>query len=132
MGTQRTSNKDILDAINAQTAAIAALATALTPSENVKVAPSTVGEEPAPVASPATETESPAKGTTIKVDEQYKNNVLAKAKRHATKTGETVLMYARRNLQQQVKLGYCVESNWTNVRERNGTLGLIGSPVHPA
>jgi hypothetical protein len=109
MGTQRASNKDILDAIQALTAAITAQVVA-----------------PAPVTQPVAE--APAVGQfttdTVKVDAAYKQHMMAKIQPFADKHGEDVVLYARRNNRGETKLAYAVKSKFSVLKDR-GLLGAV-------
>lgn len=102
MGSQRTSNKDVLGAIEAQTASIDALINALTAGA---IAPATVTEPSAPVT----------EETTVVVDEAYLAHMTVKAAEHATNKGETVVLYARKNKQGETKLAYALQERYDTV-----------------
>ena len=115
MGTTRTSNKDILNAIEGQTAAITALAAAISGSVI-----------PAKASVPVVETAAPAKaGTSGKpqVDEPYLNHMVAKVTEKCAEDGESRVLYARRNGHGETKLAYCLLSRWASLRDG----GLIGA-----
>jgi hypothetical protein len=114
--SERTSNKQLMDAINALPAAIAAAIAAV---------PATA----APVV--ATVPEAPKQAPTVEVDESYKNHVLVeKVQPFANKHGETAVLYARRNGRGETKLAYCLASKWTGLKDR-GLLGAIAT-VEPS
>ena len=102
MGTQRASNKDILDAINALTQAIT--------STYVK---------PAPVVEQAPDTD-------VQVPESYLNLMSGKVEAACKADGLDRILYARRNLHGETKLAYCMASRWTGLKDR----GLIGAIKH--
>ena len=103
MTTERTSNKQILDAILALTEAITA----------TKVAPVVQKQE--------TPTES-----TVNVDAAYLNHMTTKVADFAKAKGEDAIIYARKNGRGETKLAYCVASKWTGLKDR----GLIGAVKH--
>ena len=104
--TERTSNKQLLDAIEAMPAAIAA-------------AIATVASGATPVATPTTEG-----GTTnIGLDKKYEAHMALKVQDFANDKGESAVLYARRNGRGEVKLAYCLHSKWSNLKDR----GLIGA-----
>jgi len=103
MGTSRTSNKDVLDAIVALTAAI---------TSNVVAAP-------APIVTPAE-----PEAETVKVDKAYAEHMaLNKCQPFADKHGEDVVLYARHNKANETKLAYCLASKFAGLKDR----GLIGA-----
>lgn len=121
MGTQRTTNKDILEALEAQTAAIGALAEAI--SGNVT---------PQPFKAPAADnvptlTTPVAKGEaaqSLNVNEQYLNRMVEKAQKHSSAKGAGVVLYARRNKSGEVKLAYALMERYAELRD-NGLIGPI-------
>lgn len=101
--SERTSNKQILDAILALTDAITA--TAVAPVVN---------------ATPAAETAD------VEVDGAYLEHLQAKAAAHATAKGEDVVLYARRNKAGETKLAYALTSRWDDkVKGQPSTLGVV-------
>ncbi len=115
MGTQRTSNKDILEAINAQTEAIGKLVSALsvTTTPEVNSAPTvTVEQDEIP--------------STVKVDEGYLNHMKGKVQDACNEDGNDRILYARQNKQNQTKLGYCLADRWTNLSDKR----IIGAVDH--
>ena len=117
MGASRTSNKDILDAINSKTDAIATLAAAIAGTQpSAQVTP-----EPVVTAEPeATERDLPS---TVSVKPEYLAHQKSKAQAHADAKGETVILYGRVNLAGEHKLAYCLGSRWTSLRDK----GLVGA-----
>ena len=115
MGTSRTSNKDILDAILGLTAAI-------TQSNTQAHAPVQVA---APVETPAA-TQEPESTDSIKLPASYREHVMAKVQSKVNSDGTDRILYARRNLQGEVKLAYCVADRWTSLKDK----GLIGAIAH--
>jgi len=112
MGTARTSNKDILDALDS---GFDRLITALTANAVAPVA--TVASAP------------PAKPDgTVKVDESYLAHMTAKAADHATLKGEEVVLYARRNKANETKLAYALRSRFDAVVAKQASCkGAIGT-----
>lgn len=104
MGASRTSNKDVLDAIER-------LTTAITASLNTPAQ--------ARVATPSAQ-HSP--NGEINVDGQYLAHMKSKVADYAKAHGESAVLYARRNGRGETKLAYCVASKWTGLKDR----GLIG------
>lgn len=117
MGAERTSNKDILAAINEQTSAINALVGALTQPKAEPVVSEPVA---APVNTPAVNSGTPE----VKVPAGYMTHQRTKAQDHATAKGERVVLYARENLNGETKLAYCLASRWSSLRD-NGLIGAI-------
>lgn len=103
--SERTSNKQILEAINALTAAITA---------NVA----------APVAAVAAPT-APSGEQEVSVDKAYAEHmVLTKCQPFADKNAEDVVLYARKNGRGETKLAYCLASKFATIKDR-GLLGAI-------
>jgi hypothetical protein len=102
MGNQRTSIKDVMGAIETQTASIDALITALTATA---------------VAAPVlTEAVAPSiEGGNIEVDASYLAHMQVKAAEHATTKGEDVVLYARKNKSGETKLAYALRSRYDDV-----------------
>lgn len=118
MGTQRVSQKDVLSAIENQTASIDALVSALTASAIDKPVAT---EQNAPTKEAISETD-------ISVDDAYLQHMTAKAADHATAKGETVVLYARRNKANETKLAYALQERYdTVVSKQPSCLGPIGS-----
>lgn len=117
MGASRTSNKDILAAIEAQTSAINALVGALSGQKN---------EPPAKVidTTPVTDPEPQPESTDVRVPAGYMTHQRGKAQDHANNKGERVVLYARTNLNGETKLAYCLASRWSTLRD-NGLIGAI-------
>ena len=110
MGTQRTSNKDVLDAINALTQAI---------TQSVINAPAPAAPAQVQVAQAPEETNAP-----VKLDPCYVNHVkVAKAQPYANDKGADVVLYARHNGRGETKLAYCLAEKFAKLRDR----GLIGA-----
>ena len=118
MSASRTSNKQILTAIEEQTAAITALASAI--AGNHTSAPEAPVVTPEPVV---TEPEATDKPTKVRVSPEYLSHMKVKGQDHANNKGEDVILYGRVNLNGETKLAYCLASRWTKLRDR----GLIGA-----
>jgi len=109
MGTQRASNKDILDAINSLTQAITSMV----------VAPKQV-EADVPVL---TERAAPRESNgAIDIDKPYLAHMQAKVAQVAKDKGENYVLYARKNGLGETKLAYTPASKWSALKDR----GLIG------
>ena len=113
MGASRTSNKDILAAIEAQTNAINALVGAISGTRTEPVA-----------ATPKVVETDTAKPADVKVPASYLEHQKVKAQEHANNKGERVILYGRVNLAGEQKLAYCLASRWTSLRD-NGFIGAI-------
>ena len=114
MGDSRTSNKDILNAVEAQTAAIDKLVNVLTATAAHPKAEKVVTSEP--------------KATSVDVDAAYMAHMTAKAADHATAKGSEVVLYARRNRSGQVKLAYALKERYDSQIERQPScIGPVGS-----
>ena len=112
MGTQRTSMKDVLAAIEGLTAAVQA----------TLVAP--VAQAPVAIATAPT----PTGETSVNLDASYEAHMKAKVQDFANSKGEDCILYARKNGRGEVKLAYCLASKWTGLKDR----GLIGAIAHIA
>jgi hypothetical protein len=116
MGDSRTSNKDILDAVQSQTAAIDKLVNVLTAT----------AVQTQPKAEPVTTSEP--KATSVDVDAAYMAHMTAKAADHATAKGSDVVLYARRNRAGQVKLAYALKERYDSQIDRQPScIGPVGS-----
>ena len=116
MGTQRTSQKDVLNAINSLTDVITQL---VANGANTPVS--------APAAAIVTSAPAPVNDgeQTIDVDPAYVTRMEAKVA-DKCKDGSDRILYARHNLRGETKLAYCLASNWTGLKDR----GLIGAIKH--
>jgi hypothetical protein len=113
MGTQRTSQKDVLNAINDLTSVITQLVS------NVAQAPVTPPVMAAPVeAAPVSTGES-----TVQIAPGYLQRMTAKVEGLTKVDGETRVLYTRRNLAGETKLAYCLGSRWSTLKDK----GLIGA-----
>ena len=130
MGTQRTSTKDIMQAIEAQTASLEALIQVLSGTQ-AHVAPEPprhVIVDNIPVLQPEVEVAPLVKVTApsnVKVDAAYDKRVSFKAQGHANKIGVAVTKYARKNRAGETKLAYCVADRYVDVKAKDR--GVIGS-----
>lgn len=118
MGTQRTSNKDILAAIEAQTNAINALVGAVAGTVNT---PPAGVIDTTPVTDPEPE---PQSASNVRVDAGYKAHVMAKAQALSNKDNEDRILYVRKNMRGETKLAYVLASKWSSLRD-NGLIGAI-------
>lgn len=115
----RTSNKQILDAILDLTVAIKGMAAPAAAPVATPVAIAT----PIEVAA-ATQ---PKVETPVKIDAAYLSHVSGgKALAYANKTGEQVVIYARRNGHGETKLAYCAASKWTGLKDK-ANLGAVAT-----
>lgn len=115
MGAQRTSNKDLLQAINAQTESINALVDALTSqtAAPAAAAPATPAVEVAePEASP------PSANDPIRVDKGYRDHMVRKVTALVNSDGEPRVLYARRNGKGEIKLAFRKQSMWDSLRDK--------------
>lgn len=115
MGAQRTSNKDLLEAINAQTESINALVNALTSqtAAPAAAAPATPAVEVAePEASP------PTANDPIRVDKGYRDHMVRKVSALVGSDGEPRVLYARRNGKGEIKLAFRKQSMWDSLRDK--------------
>ena len=108
--TERTSNKQLLDAIEGLPAAIA-----------TAIAGGSATPSVAPVATaPST---PPSGGEDIKMDKAYRAHMDLKVQAFATDKGEQTVMYIRKNVRGEHKIAYCLASKWTGLKDR----GLVGA-----
>ena len=122
MGTQRTSMKDVLEAIQLQTSAINTLTQAIAHTPET-VVPAGVLDltpvcDPAPKAKPAEFTMD------ADLQRQFKRYCVRWDKLAADK-GERVVGYAYRNKQGQTKLWGCVESKLDSIQARDSFIGNV-------
>jgi len=115
----RTSNKQILDAILDLTVAIKGMAAPAVAPVATPVAIATPIEVAAATA--------PKAETPVKIDAAYLSHVSGgKALAYANKTGEQVVIYARRNGHGETKLAYCAASKWTGLKDK-ANLGAVAT-----
>lgn len=107
---ERTSNRQILDAIENQTASIDRLVEALT----------TTAISDAPAKPEAEQSNS------VDVSEGYLAKMTEKAAAHATKHGAEVVLYARNNKAGETKLAYALRERYDTLRD-GGLIGPVGS-----
>lgn len=111
MGNARTSNKDILVALDN---GFDRLITALTANA---IAPAATAADPV--------AETPA---APQVDPAYMAHQSAKAAEHATNKGEEVVLYTRRNKSGEVKVAYALRSRFDEVvAKQPSCIGPVGS-----
>jgi len=109
---ERTSNKEILVAIEGQTASIDKLVTALTQ----QVLPAT------------REVPDAANGGDLEIDGKYLAHQNMKAADHATAKGSEVVLYARKNKRGETKLAYALRERYdTVIAGQPSHLGAVGS-----
>lgn len=126
MGAERTSNKDLLNAITegnrSLTASIDALVATLVGQQEARIAEREAAPVTDPVAASTEVVENvPAK---LSVKPAYLSHMKAKAAEHASKRGEDVVLYGRVNLHGEHKLAYCLKSRWTGLKD-NGLIGAV-------
>jgi hypothetical protein len=122
----RTSNKQILDAILDLTVAIKGMATPVAAPVAQQAVPFM---QPVAIATPAevAAATQPKAETPVKIDAAYLNHVSGgKALAYANKTGEQVVIYARRNGHGETKLAYCAASKWTGLKDKSN-LGAVAT-----
>jgi hypothetical protein len=112
--TNRTSNKAIADKLDTLIELL--IQAQVRPVINAE----TVTPKPVVVEAPVEMVVE--KPTEIEIPESYRTYVSAKAQAHANAKGGAVIMYARRNLANQVKLAYCMADRFPTLKDR----GLIG------
>ena len=101
---KRVSNERILTALEALPVAIAA-------------AMGTVATA-APIADSTESSEDDNGLDKIQVDAAYLSHVSAKLQDRANDTGETYVLYARKNKAGETKLAYCLGSAWSALTDR--------------
>ena len=117
--SNRTSNKQILDAIEAQTAAMTQLIAALTPNQTQPTAEVSVAEEPK------------AKPSKVKVSEAYLNAMLPKWQALANSKGVTYVGFAYRKSNGKVGLWAVPKDKYAAKAASDSFIGAIRE-VHPA
>jgi len=117
MGTQRASNKDVLNAIEELTATITAM---------VK-AQSQVITSPAPSVTSNTEAAT-SRSPHAALDGAYVEHMKGKVKAYADSKGEDAVLYCRKNGRGETKLAYCLASKWVTLKDRAliGPIAFIG------
>ncbi len=111
MGTQRASNKDVLDAIAKQGESIDKLINVLT-------------AQSMPVEAPVEDktTEGKAKDPRIAVDDAYLTHQKGKAQAHADSKGTEVVLYCRVNKAAETKLAYALRERYDDT--------IVNQPSH--
>ena len=118
--SERTSNKQILEAINGLTAAITATMVAPEAVPTLEVAPEAAPTlETAPDQQPGRPAEPK-----VQVDKAYLKHMVAKVEKQVCEDGQDRILYARRNGRGETKLAYALASNWTALKD-NGLIGPI-------
>jgi len=112
MSASRTSNKQILDAIEAMPAAIAAA-----------IAATQVAAPAAPAV--ITTPEVASQPESIQLDKAYVDHMAStKCLDFANKHGSDVVLYARKNAKGENKLAYCLAEKFPTLRDK-GLLGAV-------
>ena len=106
MGANRTSNKDVLDAIERLT----------------QVIQSSMASNQAQVPATPSANSTPSNGE-LDIDGHYLTHMRSKVAGFAKEKGEDCVLYLRRNQAGEKKLAFCVASKWSNLKDR----GLIGA-----
>lgn len=119
MGTQRASNKDILGAIEALTAAIVSTMVAPVAAPVVARAAEIAGIPlvVAPEATPVSD---------LQIDKGYLSHMATKCQAFANDKGLDIVEYARHNLDKEVKLAYCTAERFAGLKDR----GFIGTVAY--
>lgn len=113
MGTQRTSMKDVLEAINAQNETLSALVSAIA---GTQAQASTPVSAPAPAQADAHE---------IDVPQSYFETVDNKIKRLISEDAQPRVMYARKNQRGETKLAYALKARYDAGLKDNGFIGVV-------
>ena len=120
MGTQRTSMKDVLAAIEAQSATLATLVTVLTAQAQTQVTQPVVRPTvQAPVNKPA----EPSSGYDIPAS--YMKRMDAKVSGLTALDGKARVLYLRRNLNGETKLAFALKDRWDDGIKDNGLIGAV-------
>ena len=118
MGTTRTSQKDVLEAVNGLGEQLAALVSIMTQQQQTAaVEPSvTTVTEPEP---------KPAKQASVKVDRKYFNHMLPKWQQLANAKGVAYIGFAYRKSSGRTGLWACPASEFSKVSRRDNFLGAV-------
>ena len=116
MGAQRTSQKDVLNAVEGLAGKIDSLVDVLTTQAQPAAAPATpdrtIAEEP----------------TSVDVDKAYLAHMNVKAAEHATTKGSEVVLYARKNRAGEIKLAYALRERYDEqIARQPSNLGAVGT-----
>lgn len=112
MGNVRTSNKDILAAIEAQTSAINGLVGALTGTQ-------------VQAQAPAVETPAATESNGHEIPKGYMETMDKKVRKLVGDDGQSRVLYLRRNLKGEYKLAYALKSRWDEGIKDNGLIGAV-------
>jgi hypothetical protein len=116
MGNARTSNKDVLNAVESQTESIDKLIAVLTAQA-----------QPTADVVGAAETQPTTEGG-VNVDPAYMACMTEKAANHATTKGSEVVLYARRNKAGEHKLAYALRERYDDVVSKQPScIGPVGT-----
>ncbi len=107
MGTQRASNKDVLDAIAKQGESIDKLINVLT-AQSMPADPGPIRDEAADTAP----VEDKTTDNKLKVDDAYLVHQKAKAQAHADAKGTEVVLYCRVNKANETKIAYALRERY--------------------
>lgn len=113
MGTQRTSNRDILTAIEAQTNAINALVGAIAGN---------VSTSPAPTTDPNPKADAPTKA---RYDRDYMAHMQSKVADLVANDGQSRVLYGRVNKAGEHKLAYALRSRFDKGLKDRGYQGVV-------
>lgn len=116
MGTQRTSNRDILTAIEAQTNAINALVGAIAGQV------STTPEPQAQVTDPNPKADAPTKA---RYEAGYMAHMQAKVAELVASDGQSRVLYGRVNKAGEHKLAYALRSRFDSGLKDRGYQGVV-------
>ena len=120
MGTQRTSMKDVLAAIEAQSNTLATLVTVLTAQAQPQV------QAPAPVVKPTVQAAPKAEPSSgYDVPASYMKRMDAKVSGLTALDGKARVLYLRRNLNGETKLAFALKDRWDAGIKDNGLIGAV-------
>ncbi len=112
----RTSNKQILEAIEKLTETIA---NAMVPNQTVKTEPEV------PTLTPISQPTAEAPAQSVKVAKGYLNHMVAKTTATAKEKGVDYMLYARFNKAGETKLAYTTLDRWSKGLRDSGLIGPI-------
>ncbi len=119
MSNTRTSNKQILEAIERLTGAVEKLVINQTPNiPTLNPDSEGTGANVQPT--------NPQRGADIRIDPKYLEHMQHKAQDHATLKKEDVVLYSRRNKTGEIKLAYALASRFPTIKDR-GMIGTLGT-----
>lgn len=120
MGTQRTSMKDVLAAINAQNETLAALVSAIA-GPVTQAAHTPAPEVQVQVAAPAPTAQTQ---DTPRYEKGYMAHMKVKVAELVANDGQPRVLYGRVNKHGEDKLAYCLKERFSNLKDR-GFRGAI-------